>query len=269
MRDFYSCREIRRTTVGPREFWATKCSAALRLAGLRAWCMTSCAPTASAGPGSYRAYHGVVSPAASGTEALSHRPPPKRRAEGTPSPATWWSARAGLFPGPLPGPPPGPGVSHPVIGPCGKQMVRWLVLDPRVVVCTVAVSLCRPPCYPVQDRSLDGAGPLPAWHQPSANEFIPPAGAVLCHLLPLCVISRASLRKLSPLVRHTAGGEEAAARVQNGKRILAFSTPEIAVISHGDRREKTDFFAGRPTRSLGSPKLRIKKIIYRIGTFVV
>ena len=152
--------------------------------------------------------------AAEGTEALSPRPPPKRRAEGTPSPATWWSARAGLFPGPLPGPPPGPGVSHPVIGPCGKQMVRWLVLDPRVVVCTVAVSLCRPPCYPVQDRSLDGAGPLPAWHQPSANEFIPPAGAVLCHLLPLCVISRASLRKLSSLVSHTAGGEEAAARVR-------------------------------------------------------
>ena len=151
--------------------------------------------------------------AAEGTEALSPRPPPKRRAEGTPSPATWWSARAGLFPGPLPGPPPGPGVSHPVIGPCGKQMVRWLVLDSRVVVCTAAVSLCRPPCYPVQDRSLDGAGPLPAWHQPSANEFIPPAGAVLCHLLPLCVISRASLRKLSSLVSHTAGGEEAAARV--------------------------------------------------------
>jgi hypothetical protein len=56
------------------------------------------------------------------------------------------------------------------------------------VVCTVAVSLCRPPCYPVQDRSLDGAGPLPAWHQPSANEFIPPAVAVLCHP-PHCVSS--------------------------------------------------------------------------------
>ena len=35
--------------------------------------MTSCALTASAGPGPYRAYHGVVSPAAPGTEALSHR----------------------------------------------------------------------------------------------------------------------------------------------------------------------------------------------------
>ena len=94
-------------------------------------------------------------------------------------------------------------------------------LDPRVVVCTAAVSLCRPPCYPVQDRSLDGAGPLPAWHQPSVNEFIPPAGAVLCHLLPLCVISRASLRKLSSLVCHTAGGEEAAARVLEKTLITA------------------------------------------------
>ena len=35
--------------------------------------MTSCALTASAGSGPYRAYHGVVSPAAPGTEALSHR----------------------------------------------------------------------------------------------------------------------------------------------------------------------------------------------------
>ena len=51
------------------------------------------------------------------------------------------------------------------------------------------------------------------------NEFIPPAGVVLCHLLPLCVISRASLRKLSPLVRHTAGGEEAAARVDEEDKI--------------------------------------------------
>ena len=180
----------------------------------RARIAATAAPTATPAVVSPTAAEGTVaaSPfAAEGTEALSPRPPPKRRAEGTPSPATWWSARAGLFPGPLPGPPPGPGVSHPVIGPCGKQMVRWLVLDPRVVVCTVAVALCRPPCYPVQDRSLDGAGPLPAWHQPSANEFIPPAGAVLCHLLPLCVISRASLRKLSSLVCHTAGGEEAAA----------------------------------------------------------
>ena len=182
----------------------------------RARIAATAAPTATPAVVSPTAAEGTVaaSPfAAEGTEALSPRPPPKRRAEGTPSPATWWSARAGLFPGPLPGPPPGPGVSHPVIGPCGKQMVRWLVLDPRVVVCTAAVSLCRPPCYPVQDRSLDGAGPLPAWHQPSANEFIPPAGAVLCHLLPLCVISRASLRKLSSLVCHTVGGEEAAARV--------------------------------------------------------
>ena len=81
------------------------------------------------------------------------------------------------------------------------------------MVCTVAVSLCRPPCYPVQDRSPDGAGPLPAWHQPSVNEFIPPAGAVLCHLLPLCVYSLASQRQRHSLVSHTAGGEEAADRV--------------------------------------------------------
>ena len=100
-------------------------------------------------------------------------------------------------------------------------MVRWLVLDPRVVVCTVAVSLCRPPCYPVQDRSLDGAGPLPAWHQPSANEFIPPAGAVLCHLLPLCAYNLASQRQRCSLVSHTAGGEEAADRVCKDARIDA------------------------------------------------
>ena len=95
--------------------------------------------------------------AAEGTEALSPRPPPKRRAEGTPSPATWWSARAGLFPGPLPGPPPGPGVSHPVFGPCGKQMVRWLVwiqglwsaqrlcpcADPRAILCRTVLWTAR------------------------------------------------------------------------------------------------------------------------------
>ena len=34
----------------------------------------------------------------------------------------------------------------------------------------------------------------------------------------MCVISRASLRKLSSLVRHTAGGEEAAARVLKDPR---------------------------------------------------
>ena len=88
-----------------------------------------------------------------------------------------------------------------------------MVLDPRVVVCTAAVSLCRPPCYPVWDRSLDGAGPLPAWHQPRVNEFIPPADAVLRHLLPLCVNSLASLQTLSSFVDHTAGGEEAVGRV--------------------------------------------------------
>ena len=65
----------------------------------------------------------------------------------------------------------------------------------------------------MQDRSLDGADPLPAWHQPSANEFIPPAGAVLRHPFALCANSLASLRKLSSLVCHTAGGEEAAGRV--------------------------------------------------------
>ena len=83
--------------------------------------------------------------AANGSEALSPitaQASPTGRGQ-----ATWWSARAGTVPGPLPGPPPGPGTSHPVLGPCGKQMVRWLVLDPRVAVCTVAVSLCRPPCY--------------------------------------------------------------------------------------------------------------------------
>ena len=81
------------------------------------------------------------------------------------------------------------------------------------VVCTAAVSLCRPPCYPVQDRSLDGAGPLPAWHQPGVNEFIPPAGAVLCHPLPLCVYSLARQRQRYSLVSHGAGGEEAVDRV--------------------------------------------------------
>jgi hypothetical protein len=39
-------------------------------------------------------------------------------------------------------------------------------MDPRVVVCAVAVSLHRPPCYPVEDRPLDGVGPLPTWHLP-------------------------------------------------------------------------------------------------------
>ena len=69
---------------------------------------------------------------------------------------------------------------HSVFGPCGIQVVEMVRIQ-GFVVCTVAVSLCRPPCYPVQDRSLDGAGPLPAWHQPCMNEIILPAGAVLRH----------------------------------------------------------------------------------------
>ena len=126
----------------------------------RARIAATAAPTATPAVVSPTAAEGTVaaSPfAAEGTEALSPRPPPKRRAEGTPSPATWWSARAGLFPGPLPGPPPGPGVSHPVFGPCGKQMVRWLVwiqglwsaqrlcpcADPRAILCRTVLWTAR------------------------------------------------------------------------------------------------------------------------------
>ena len=58
--------------------------------------MTSCALTASAGPGSYRAYHGVVSPAAPGSGTL-RRLPPKHRAEGAPDPASRRLARAELL----------------------------------------------------------------------------------------------------------------------------------------------------------------------------
>ena len=74
-------------------------------------------------------------------------------------------------------------VSHTVFGPRGIQVVEMVWIQ-GFVVCTVAVSLCRPPCYPVQDRSLDGAGPLPAWHQPCMNEIILPAGAVLSSAIP-------------------------------------------------------------------------------------
>ena len=106
-------------------------------------------------------------------------------------------------------------VSHSVFGPCGIQVVEMVWVQ-GFVVCTVAVSLCRPPCYPVQDRSPDGAGPLPAWRQPCMNEIILPAGAVLCH--PHCVsCSLDSKRKRDSHVSHTAGGEEAAGGIMTKK----------------------------------------------------
>ena len=144
--------------------------------------------------------------AAGGTEALS--------------PTTGWSARAGPFLARFRARLWGPVLRILCSAPVASRWLGWFWIQ-GFVVCTVAVSLCRPPCYPVQDRYLDGAGPLPAWHQPSANEFIPPAGAVLRHPTTLCVNSLASQRKLTSLVSHTAGGEEAAGRVCKDARIDA------------------------------------------------
>ena len=47
-------------------------------------------------------------------------------------------------------------------------------------------------------------------------------------------------------------------REENSPKSRGFFT-EIAGIFHGDRGDKSDAFAGRSNRSLGSPNLRIKK----------
>ena len=86
--------------------------------------------------------------AADSSEALPLRPPPKCRAQGTASPATWWSARAGSLPGPPPGPP-GPGVFRILFlppwhsdgwdgsGSKGLWSAQWLCpcADPRAILC--------------------------------------------------------------------------------------------------------------------------------------
>ena len=102
--------------------------------------------------------HGLPRPPPRIARRRSHRPPPKRRAEGTPSPATWWSARgrARSLPGPLPGPP-GPGAfafrDWPLwqadgwggSGSKGLWSAQWLCpcADPRAILCRTVLRTAR------------------------------------------------------------------------------------------------------------------------------
>ena len=119
--------------------------------------------------GSYSDLHGCLAlrSAQLWRRFSNHRP--KCRAKGTPSPATWWSARAGPLPARFQAP--WARCSHTVLGLRGKQMVG-MILDPRV--CGLH-SCCVPAQTPVLScggPSLDGVGPLPAWHLPCMNEIL-------------------------------------------------------------------------------------------------